>query len=92
MNDHYINYAQTLLKKQDVSLQGLRLTLSQEKEQPKIPNGMQIVYCQQRQHWIVVSNIACSKNEIKIFDSVFTSTDAETCKIIVNLFQTTKKS
>ena len=33
-----------LLKKQDAPLQGLRLTLSQEKEQPKIPNGMQIVY------------------------------------------------
>ena len=55
-----INYAQTLLKKQAASLQGLRLTLSQKKEQPRIPNCMQIVYCQQRQHWIV-SNIACSK-------------------------------
>ena len=51
---------------------------------------MQIVYCQQRKHWVVVSNIACRKNEIQIFDSVFTSTDAETHKIIVNLFQTTK--
>ena len=37
-----------------------------------------------------MSNIACRKNEIQIFDSVFTSTDAETRKIIVNLFQTTK--
>ena len=37
-----------------------------------------------------MSNIACSKNEIKIFDSVFTSTDAETHKIIVNLLQMTK--
>ena len=40
----------------------------------------------------MVSNIACSKNEIQIFDSVFTSTDAETRKMIVNLFQTTKNS
>ena len=38
----------------------------------------------------MVSNIARRKNEIQILDSVFTSADAETCRIIVNLFQTTK--
>ena len=37
-----------------------------------------------------MSNIACSKNEIKLLDFVFPSTDAETRKIIVNLFQITK--
>ena len=55
LNDHYINYAQNLLKKQDM-----------------------------------VSNIACGRNEIKIFDSVFSSSDAEARRIILNFFQTTK--
>ena len=51
---------------------------------------MHIVYCLQSKHCIVVSNIACHKNELQILDSVFTSADAETCKIIVNISQTTK--
>lgn len=36
LNDHHINYAQAMLKKQFPGLEGLQLTLLQEKNQDKM--------------------------------------------------------
>lgn len=61
LNDHHIiNYAQTMLRTQFPYLEGLQLTLLQEKHQAKIKNGLQIIFCQSHQHWIVASTIACN--------------------------------
>ena len=72
LNDHHINFAQCLLRKQFTAVPGLQLTLLQGKNQPvKIKNGMQIVYLSNQLHWCVASTISCPKDEVKIYDSVF---------------------
>ena len=69
LNDHHINYAQCLLRRQFTAVSGLQLTLLQGKKQPgKIKSRMQIVYLSNRLHWCVASTISCPKNEVK-FDS-----------------------
>ena len=91
LNDRHINFAQVMLRRQFPHLEGLKLTLLQEKSQKKIQNELQIIFCSSRKHWIVASTIACSKNEVKVYDSVFNTTDAETRKIICNVFNLARK-
>ena len=79
------------LKKQFSTIKGLHLTLLQNKDLPKISHGLQIIYCTSHQHWIVASTIACITNEMKVYDSLFSATDAETRRTIYNLFQIRKK-
>ena len=89
LNDHHIN---CLLERQFTNIKGLYLTLLQNKKLSKISHGLQIIYCSNHHHWIVASMIACVKNEAKIYDSVFSATDAETCRTVYNIFQIGKKS
>ena len=92
LNDHHINFAQCLLRKQFTAVSGLQLTLLQSKKQPvKIKSGMQIVYLSNRLHWCVASTISCHKNEVKIYDSVFSSPDSEMRTVCLNLFDIAKK-
>ena len=81
----------TMLKKQFPCLEGLQLTLLQEKNQDKIQNGIQIIFCRSRQHLVVALTVACGKNEVKVYDSVFNVTDTETRKTIANVFKLAKK-
>ena len=91
-NDHHINFAQCLLRKQFTAVSGLQLTLLQGKKQPvKIKSVMQIVYLSNRLHWCVASTISCPKNEVKIYDSVFSSPDSELRSVCLNLFDIAKK-
>ena len=48
LNDRHINFAQVMLRRQFPHLEGLKLTLLQEKSQKKIQNGLQIffVHCE----------------------------------------------
>jgi len=92
LNDHHINFAQCLLKKQFTDVSGLLLSLLQGKrQQVKIKNGIQIVYLNNRLHWCVASTISCAKNEVKVYDSVFSSPDSEMRTICLNLFDVAKK-
>ena len=92
LNDHHINFAQCLLKKQFTAISGLQLSLLQgRQQQAKIKNGIQIVYLNNRLHWCVASTISCAKNEVKVYDSVFSSPDSEMRTICLNLFDITKK-
>ena len=62
LNDHHINFAQCLLRRQFESLPGLRFTLLQaKKQQIKIADGIQIIYLSNRLHWCVTSNMGCEK-------------------------------
>lgn len=93
LNDHHINFAQYLLRRQFESLPGLLLTLLQVKKQKaKIVGGIQIIYLGYRLHQCIASNISCAKNDVKIYDSVFSSLDLETQSICINLFDNAKKS
>ena len=92
LNDHHINFAQCLLRKQCTAVAGLQLTLLQGKTQAvKIKSGIQIIYLSNRLHWCVASTISCPKNEVKIYDSVFSCADSETRAVCLNLFDIVKK-
>jgi len=67
-----------LLKEQFNAGSGLQLTLLQGKKQPvRIQSGIQIVYLCNWLHWCVASTVSCQKNEVKIYDSMFSSPDSE---------------
>ena len=92
LNDHHINFAQYLLRKQFTTVSGLQLTLLQSKKQPvKIKSGLQIVYLSNWLHWCFASTISCPKNEVKIYDSMFSSPDSEMRTVCLNLFDIAKK-
>ena len=91
LNDKHINYAQSLLKKQLPHTDGWKETLLVHKKQEKIKQGVQIIHTR-GDHWIIVLNLRGSKCEIKIFDSLYTSVDKDTQKIIFNLFETNGKT
>ena len=92
LNNHHINFAQCLLRKQFVTISGLLLTLLQgKKQQIKIKNGIQIIYLNNRLHWCVASTISCAKIEVKVYDSVFSSPNSEMRTVCLNLFDISKK-
>ena len=61
LSDIHINMAQKLLKDQFCSLNGLESILLQAKgvshTEEMIKNKLQIIYCCEREHWIVATNI-----------------------------------
>ena len=91
LSDIHINMAQKLLKDQFCSLNGLESTLLQAKEvshtEEMIKNKLQIIYCCEREHWIVATNINSCKGEITVIDSIFKSIDYESRRTINLLFK-----
>ena len=83
LTDQHINVAQAIL----FHLNGLCSTLliSREDYSQCSANVIQIVHTRGK-HWIVVSTIGCSPDTVQIFDSLYTSTDEETLKLILQLF------
>ena len=68
LSDVEINYAQRLLKEKHPNVSGLRTTLYKGKI-PEIEDGVQIVHCSTRHHWITVSTINCKDGEVRVLDS-----------------------
>ena len=91
LNDHHINFAQTLLKKQFPDIDGLGHTLLQTRPPIKsISNGLQIVF-DQGDHWIVASSIACDSCTIQVYDSLHSVVDKTSEKVIFNLFEKSRR-
>ena len=90
LNDKHMNFAQILLKQQFSNIQGLYSTLLLFR-QKKIfvsargRNVLQIIHTRQ-DHWIVASTIGCNDKEVCIYDSLFTSLDCSTKKLMSQLF------
>ena len=85
MNDRHINFAQKLPQLQFPYVDGFKLTLRQKMEQTKIEEGVQIIHCH-GDHWIVASSLNCSKDEVRVIDSVYDMVDDDTRSVIHNLF------
>ena len=88
LNDHHVNYYQSLLKKQFPLIGGLLLTLLQSKPiKQKIVCGLQIIHCNERNHWIVASRIDSCHGPIIIYDSLHKSIHKETITVVQNMFK-----
>ena len=72
LTDHIIQYAQQLVKMQFSTIGGLCSTLLQNKSHNYLlQNSFQIVFCDSKHHWIVVSNINCDKGVVNVYDPLF---------------------
>ena len=82
-----INFAQSTLRHQFPGIEGLGQTLLQEKPTAqKIHKGVQIIF-DRGNHWIVASNI--HGGGVKVYDSIYSSLDLKTLRVVNNLFNTT---
>ena len=67
---------------------GLILTLLQNSPlKTKIVCGLQIIYCKERNYWVVALGLGFYHNPIKVYDSLFMSVDKETKQVILNMFK-----
>ena len=92
LTDLHVNFAQELLKSQFPSLMGLESTLLVTKECFKTAgttNKLQILFCRGN-HWITVSNIKTTG--VHVYDSIYSTIDKATEKLIYRLFTDSTKS
>ena len=87
LTDKEINRAQNLLKSQFPKLNGLKLTLHQEKVSVQATtNWLQIIHCRQRDHWILATTIGCDETMVLLYDSVYRNADEPTKVILFKVF------
>lgn len=97
LNDKIIDFAQALLVRQFCSstLCGLQSSLLQQsKNITPFPNDkpvLQIVHCEKRKHWIVITNIkiggSCGyAKDVFVYDSLYTSIDFDTLSLLKKWF------
>ncbi len=85
LNDKHIDYAQAILKVMFQNIQGLHSTLLLPFLNTLLPStgALQVMHIRGN-HWITVSTIGCS-SEVLVFDSLYSSVDQETLKMINKL-------
>jgi len=89
LTDVEINFAQQLLKAQFASIklhQQLQKSAS-ALSKDSIQNRIQILFCQERKHWIVATTVNCNPKEVEVFDSSFQYLDKDSIQLIERLFQ-----
>ena len=86
LKDTHILFAQTFLKKQFPTVQGLSCTLTQDCLRFDINKDIVQVCHVRSNHWIVVSNILLETKQIHIFDSVYSDTEESTEALVSGMF------
>ena len=97
LNDLILNFAQTLLQHQfsHTCIFGLQSTLLQQAQTiSPFPAGRQtllVIHSQERHHWVAASTINVGGNSINtddvlIYDSLYTSVDDSTVRLLEKLF------
>ena len=90
INDNIINVAQTMIKRNVPSINGFQHTQLGKKLQFKIIDSkspfIQILHVSGN-HWVVVSNINCSKDVINIYDSLNTHVNKATLYQLFTFFK-----
>ena len=81
-----INKALGIIKQQFPNIQGLQSTLLQYKGRKSVTKDQVQVIHDRGDHWIVASNVGCKRKEVNIYDSVYSSVNKETEKVVFNIF------
>ena len=90
LTDLEINFEQQMLKEQFHHINKLQSTLLQEryvKTSKEVKNKLQIIFCKERKHWVVATNIKCIDGEVKVYDSLFQYLDQASLKCIEKLLE-----
>ena len=87
LTDTHINYARALSKQQFAGVGGLQSTLFQYKSLNKFTDGVQIIHSHGC-HWVVSlpHKESCSRDVVKVYDSLCDEVDNVVKEIITNLF------
>ncbi len=89
LNDKHINFAQQMLKKQFLNLNGCQSTLLQAKQPlANCEQVIQIVHAR-GDHWIALSTFSADANLVNVYDSVYHTLDEDTERVIKNLLKKT---
>ena len=87
LNDKHINSGQQLIKQHFPNIGGLRSTSLQQKGIIPLPlNALQVVYLPG--HWIVVSTINAEKEDIVVYDSLYSTLHEKTKILLAQLVHT----
>jgi len=88
LTDKHIRFAQCLIKQQFPSPCGLYSTLQQNASTLgfRIANAIQIVHCEKRRHWIMVSTKWCKGTHVAVYDSIFAKLDTKARCIVMQTF------
>jgi len=83
------NFAQRILKAQFHNFNRLRSTLLQCKPCAAVEqvneNKIQIVFCNDKNHWILATTVGCDTGEVKVYDSIFSSLDKQSLCTVMKL-------
>jgi len=93
LTDKHVNLSQAMLKKQFLLINGLQSTLFQSKKlSRRLKSGVQVIFCRNN-HWITVykSESDAGLDIITVYDSIFTSVNEASRRIITNLFDVSEE-
>ena len=92
LTDEHIDHVQWLISRQFPAVKGFHSVLAFESKPPKVEKGLkgfvQILNAG-GSHWVVVTNIGCEENKIKVYDSLYRELSANDKMILAALLNTT---
>lgn len=83
LNDRHINFVQAMLRAQFSKCDGLlqnQVTLT-------IANKMVQILQIHNNHWVVISNVHCSGDNLKMYDTVYNDIDGSTMALLNSMFE-----
>ena len=86
LNDKHINFAQAMLRGQFPQCYGLQNTLLQGRHKYNTTIKMVQILHVRGDHWVVISNLLCPENEIRLYDTVYSDTDQPTKALLIEIF------
>ena len=87
LNDRHINFVQAMLRAQFPKCDGLKNTLLQNQVTLTIANKMVQILHIHNNHWVVISNVHCSGDDLKMYDTVYNDIDGSTMALLNSMFE-----
>ena len=86
LNDKHVNFAQAVLRAQFCQCEGLQNTLLHDRLRwSMICKVVQIIHVR-GDHWVVISNLFCTENNLRVYDTVFNDIDNSTMTLLNSMF------
>ncbi len=92
LTDEHIDHVQWLISRQFPAVKGFHSVLAFESKPPKVEKrlkGFVQILNAEGSHWVVVTNIGCEQNKIKVYDSLYRELSANDKMILAALLNTT---
>ena len=87
LSDRHINFVQAMLRAQFPRCDGLKNTLLQNQVRLSIANKIVQILHVRNNHWVVISNVHCSKDDLNIYDTVYNDIDSPTMALLTLMFE-----